>query len=670
MADELIEPVAISDEDVAALFAAGGESTLQIPARAEEVDLKFARIEDRDRFGQAWRTEPLRPHAERVGWFEIDLEDLRLDDDVYEYEFVVHRDGQAIIAADPFAEEITRFGGYRGVFRIKNGKRWRQPFTWADEFTSCNPLPNNHEMVIYEMPMRWMENAPEDIRQVALGTFEKVVFMRLDELKDLGINCIELLPVQDSADTLNWGYGSRFFFAPDLDMGGPVDLKFLVKHCHRRGIRVIFDVVMNHARECPLAKLDYDSYFLSDPGDEPGRGEDYSANMFRFRSRGADGTFAAQQFHFLWMEFLIREFHADGFRIDEFRGIDHWQFIQEFRDRAWRIHQAHFPGRPFIVIAEDSWRRAVITHDDQFNPNRRKVTDSMWNFAFRDETRRLMRDELRTRWGEPSRRERIVWTISGTATWDDMKRSGQPGFYDLSQAVNYLTSHDVEKEHEKRIMNYLFGPLLRWYGRPDWLEHIRWIADHASQSQVPEIDRYAHGEALERVRSAFALLLTSVGIPMILAGDEFGDVHDLDHTDWRLKMSDPVDWSRRYRSDNNRALWHQVKELVRLRTGHPALTRNEMSFFYLHPTIDDPHGEGVFGYCRTRGEQLGRDDQVVVVANVGGRGYSEFHIPWPWRNRGRLREIAPPGHRVELELVGTDWAKLSIAPFQVRVFRT
>ena len=556
------------------------------------------------------------------------------------------------------------------MFHIKNGKRWRLPFSWADEFTPGTPLPNNHEMVIYEMPMRWMENAPEDIRQVALGTFEKVVFTRLDQLAELGINCIELLPVQDSADTLNWGYGSRFFFAPDLDMGSAVDLKFFVKHCHCRGIRVLFDVVMNHARECPLAKLDFDSYFLHDPGDEPGRGESYAADMFRYRSRGADGTFAAQQFHFLWLEFFIREFHADGFRIDEFRGIDHWHFIQEFRDRAWRIHQAHYPGRPFIVIAEDSWRRAVITHNDQFNPNGRKVTDSMWNFAFRDETRRLMRNELRTEWGRPSRRKRIAWTISGAATWDDMKRSGQPGFSDLSQAVNYLTSHDVEKEHEKRIMNYLFSPLLRWYGRPATLEHIRWVADHVTQSNVPDVDRYAHGEALERVRSAFALLLTSAGIPMILAGDEFGDVHDLDHTDYRLKMSDPVDWSRRHRSDNNRALWNHVRELIGLRTSHPALRRNDVNFFYYHPTIDDPQGEGVFAYCRSCGESLGRDNQVVVVANVCGRGYGEYHIPWPWRNRGRIREFAPPGHRAELELVGEDWAMLSIAPFQVRVFGT
>ena len=105
-------------------------------------------------------------------------------------------------------------------------------------------------------------------------------------------------------------------------------------------------------------------------------------------------------------------------------------------------------------------------------------------------------------------------------------------------------------ESEKRIMNHLFGPILNELGFEHTLPHVRWVADHLVDThgygeRATEGQRWAHGVALERLRSAFGLLLTSVGIPMILAGDEFGDVHDLDHTNWRLKMSDPVDWQRR-----------------------------------------------------------------------------------------------------------------------------
>jgi 1,4-alpha-glucan branching enzyme len=643
---------------------------LRIPAPTDSrIEMRFADILHRDRFDpQSWRCELLEPVVDQPGWFEIDLNALGLDDGDYGYEFILDGETDAPIA-DPYAVHITRFGGYRGIFQIRDGQRWQQPFAWEDEFTPGNELRNNHQLVIYEMPMRWMESAPEKARQVGLGTFEKVVFAHLNRLKELGINAIELLPVQDSPDTLNWGYGTRFFFAPDLDMGQPVELKFFVKHCHRRGIRVIFDVVMNHARNCPLAQLDYGRYFLSEEDDERShRGEDYGAKLFRYWPDDQNQT-PARNFQLQMADYLITEFHADGFRIDEFKGINHWEFIQQFRDHAWHTQQQAFPNRPFIVIAEDSWRRAVITHRREGNPNGRKVTDSMWNFAYRDELRRSFSDNLHTSWGEPARRERIRWMVTGAQVWNDWNRRTEPGFYDLSQAVNYLTSHDVEKDSEKRIMNYLLAPMLESQGYRGTVDDISWVNDHLD-SDADDKQRFLHGLALERLRSAFCLLMTSVGIPMILAGDEFGDVHDLDHSNWRMKMSDPVDWERLHSSDNNRYLWHRVAELIELRTEHPALTRNETEFLHFHPDFDKNYGAKVFVYCRTRGQALGADDQVVVVGNIGPQSYERYNLPWYWMNLTKVKEIAPPEHRMSLEQNDSGSVRLSLAAHQVRVFTT
>ncbi|MES9846905.1 MAG: alpha-amylase family glycosyl hydrolase [Candidatus Thiodiazotropha sp.] len=648
----------------------GIASHLRIPATADShVEIRFADILQRDRYDpQAWRREALTAVAGESGWFEIDLDALGLEDGDYEYEFI--KDGAADTPiADPYAVHITRFGGYRGVFQIRDGRRWQQPFSWDDEFTDGNELRNNHQLVIYEMPMRWMESAPEKARQVGLGTFEKVVFAHLDRLKTLGINAIELLPVQDSPDTLNWGYGTRFFFVPDIDMGLPVELKFFVKHCHRRGIRVIFDVVMNHARNCPLAQLDYGRYFLSNEDEERShRGEDYGARLFRYWPDENDRT-PARDFHLHMAEYLITEYHADGFRIDEFKGINHWLFIQQFRDHVWHVHQQAFPGRPFLVIAEDSWRRAVITHRREENPNGRKVTDSMWNFAYRDELRGAFSGHLHTERGEPSRRERILWMVTGSRTWNDWSRRAEPGFYDLSQAVNYLTSHDVEQEEEKRIMNYLLAPLLDERGYRGTVDDIRWVTDHL-ESGADDEQRFLHGLALERLRSAFSLLMTSVGIPMILAGDEFGDVHDLDHTNWRLKMSDPVDWQRLDASPNNRDLWHKVAELIALRTEHPALTRNETTFFYFHPDFDRNNGARVFAYCRTKGAAPGATGQAVVIGNIGPQSYARFNLSWHWMDLDAIQEIAPPQHCAPLERNDGGTVRLSLAAYQVRVFAT
>ncbi|PVV16682.1 MAG: hypothetical protein B6D77_00675, partial [gamma proteobacterium symbiont of Ctena orbiculata] len=366
---------------------------------------------------------------------------------------------------------------------------------------------------------------------------------------------------------------------------------------------------------------------------------------------------------------LITEYHADGFRIDEFKGINHWAFVQRFRDHAWHVHQQAFPGRPFLVIAEDSWRRAVITHQRPQNPNGRKVTDSMWNFAFRDELRRIFSGDLHTAWREPSRRERIRWMVTGGQTWNDWNRQAEPGFYDLSQAVNYLTSHDVENDDEKRIMNYLLAPLLDERGYRGTVDDIRWVTDHLASGADDE-QRFLHGLALERLRSAFCLLLTSVGIPMILAGDEFGDVHDLDHHNWRLKMSDPVDWQRLDASPNNRDLWNKVAELIALRTEHPALTRNETAFIHFHNDFDRNQGAKVFVYCRTRGVPLGADNQIVVVGNIGTHDFTGYNLSWYWMDLDSVKEIAPPQQGARLEQNDAGSVRLSLAPFQVRVFAT
>ena len=370
---------------------------IYLPAQAgSHVEIRFAPVAARDNFNpENWHSVQLSPNPDKQGWYQIDLNGLDIADGIYEYEFILDNQTSQPIA-DPFADEITRFGGYRGIFHIVDGKRWRHPFSWDKEFANDVPLANNHELIIYEMPMRWMESAAEKIRQVGLGTFEKTVFAHLDDLQELGINAIELLPVQDSADTLNWGYGTRFFFAPDLDMGPPLDLKFFVKHCHLRGIRVIFDIVMNHARLCPLRHLDYSRYFLDGSDEERShRGEDYGAQLFRYWP-DEQGQTPAREFHFLMADYLIAEYHVDGFRIDEFKGINNWEFIQQFRERSWETQQTLFPGRPFIVIAEDSSRRAIITHPSDNNPNGRKVTDAMWNFNFRDEVRRSLQDTIHT----------------------------------------------------------------------------------------------------------------------------------------------------------------------------------------------------------------------------------------------------------------------------------
>ncbi|SFF86901.1 1,4-alpha-glucan branching enzyme [Halopelagius inordinatus] len=646
------------------------DGVLRVPVTdADRVEVRFAPLLSRDRFDpKSWRTEALDPVPDATDWYQLDVDGLDLSDGRYEYEYVVHRgDDEPVVAADPFAEEITRFRGRRGTFRIRDGERFRPAFSWEDELPDAG-LPENNELVVYELPLRWASPASSnDDRNVPDGDFESLLSEHLDELESLGVNAIELLPIQDAAVTLDWGYGTRFFFAPDLDFGGPVDAKFLVKECHKRGIRVLMDIVMNHARECPLETLAGDRFFL-DPEEKPDR-PDWGGRRFDFEN-AVDGYHPAREFLYSMADFWIREYHVDGFRIDEFKGMDHWEFVQKFRDRAWAAHRDEFSDRPFLVVAEDSWGRTEIVREEDGNPDGRKVVDAMWNFDFRDESRRLLRDEIETEPGEPSRSERIRALISGRRTWDDRDRAFEEGFTDLSQAVNYMTSHDMGERGEQRLMNYIFGELVRERGIGDGsIDNVRYLLDELVTA-APGVQIDAHGEAVDRVRGSFALLLTAVGIPMFLTGEEFGDVHDLDYTDWQLKMEDPVEWSRRDYPGHD-ALQSGVRDLIHLRTEAEALQRNEVEFFYAHPTIDEDDGVPAFAYCRTGGRELGSEGQVVVVANCGPDGFEAFDIPWPWTDTDRVEERGDPVRGTPPEFSpDEEGATLSLSPFQVRVFTT
>lgn len=655
---------------------------IRIPAPdAALVEVRVAALAERDRFGDAWRYSTLTRGAD--GFWQWDVEALHLADGAHEYEFLLDGD-RANPIADPYATQITKFGGYRGVLEVRDGREWRAPFDWSDELPDGVSLPENNRIVIYEMPMRWMEG--EQFRQVGLGTFEKAAFMHLDRLAAMGFTCIELLPVQDSPDTLNWGYGTRFFFTTDWDLGSPVDLKWFVKQCHRRGIRVLMDVVMNHARGCPLQRL-ADRWFFIDPSQEPGRGDDYGGRMFGYREP-VDGQHWARALHLDVARFWIDEYHVDGFRIDEFKGIDNWEFIQQFRDAAWAHFRDRFPDRPFIVIAEDSWARSEVTDDAPGNPGGRRVVDAVWDFTYRWDARNLLLDHVVTHWGQPSRRERITAVVSGRQRGLDGPLPG--GFQDLARAVGYITSHDVEHDHERRFVNHVvlsllgdrgpLGPALpkeREFelvqevaaafradpGRPDGMAGPWSAAIGLTAAAARDVFR----AALDRARSAHALLLTSANIPMLLAGEEFGDIHDTNHAVWQLKMSDPVDWYR-MEHEGHRQLAEAVSDLVHLRAGHPALHRNEVELFHVHPTIDDPGGARVFAYCRTAGRPLGEGGQVVVIANLADHDYPEYRVPWPWDHAGTERG-RPDG--VDPLRSGDDgWASVRLAPFMVRVLET
>jgi len=421
--------------------------------------------------------------------------------------------------------------------------------------------------------------------------------------------------------------------------------------------------VMNmYAPECPLTQL-AQSWFNT--ASTPSR-QDWGQRLFLFDTPSDESYYAAREFLCEMAEFWVAEYHIDGYRIDDFADINNWDFVQEFRDRATTKSQTLFPTKPFWVIAEDSNRRFETTGNAPNNPHGRKVVDAIWNFGYRDEIRRLLTDSMGTVFGQESRSTRVDHLISNRGVWNDWPKRFDSGFADMACSVAYITSHDVADG--PRLMNILLGPMLQAAGLGgSQFESVKAAVDGADGSSNAALHNTVQAGAL-RVFGGFAILMTSVGIPMFLAGEEFGDVHDMSFTDVNPKQQDPVQWARAGYAANSQ-LKTNVAKLIGLRTSHPALQRNEVECFYFHPQFDANDSPRVFAYCRTGGKPLGSSGQVIVIANMGPQSYSVYNIPgWPW-NGAALAEIGYPADLPAWDS-GSGMLSLALSPFAARVFQT
>lgn len=110
--------------------------------------------------------------------------------------------------------------------------------------------PNKKNLLIYEMLIRDFTDA---------RTYSSIKDT-ISYLKRLGINCLQLMPINEFDGNLSWGYNPSYYFAPDKFYGTETALKELIDVCHSNGIAVVLDIAMNHATGAnPLAAMYWDA---------------------------------------------------------------------------------------------------------------------------------------------------------------------------------------------------------------------------------------------------------------------------------------------------------------------------------------------------------------------------------------------------------------------------
>jgi len=254
----------------------------------------------------------------------------------YAYQFYV--DGNLKVA-DPYCEKILdpdndkyiSAATYPNLKAYPTGKttgivsvmQANQPvYTWKNTSFS---RPAKDNLVIYELLVRDFTTDHNYASTLA----------KLDYLTGLGINAIELMPVNEFEGNLSWGYNPSFYFAPDKYYGTKTALQNFIDECHGRGIAVIMDIVLNHSfGQSPMVQLYFD-------GSKPTANSPWfnvdAKHPFNVGYDFNHESAATRKFSKDVMKFWMQQYKIDGFRFDLSKGFTQKQSTD---DAQFRLYDA------------------------------------------------------------------------------------------------------------------------------------------------------------------------------------------------------------------------------------------------------------------------------------------------------------------------------------------
>lgn len=469
------------------------------------------------------------------------------------YKFLIDTGHELLQRNDPRGRMLT--SSENGVSVIA-----ATDFEWGDDVFM--PVPKEQQ-VLYELHIGTFNRKDEATQ----GTFYDAI-EKLDYLRDLGINMVELMPVTSMTFSNGWGYNTSDIFSIETAYGGRHGLMEFVKACHQRGIGVIIDVVYNHFMSSDLWR--YDGWYEND------RGGIYFYNDERgdtpWGARPDYGRAEVRQFLLDNVVMWFSEFRVDGLRLDSTAYMrntkgynddpphdigDAWSLMQEITSIAHKVR----PGA--IMIAEDVSTNEYLTKPREYDGC---GFDAQWGIVFPHAIRQLI--GLGT--GEPvDFTHELYHYYNGNAF----------------EKIIFSDSHDTAANGSTRI--------------------------------TAAITPKHPGSVLARKRLllASAITLTSPGIPMLLQGQEF--MQEGAFNDWQM-----LDWQKTEKFSGivaaHRDLIHLRRDLTGTSSG---LLGGSVSLFHR-----DEHNN-IIGYHRW--STGGSGDDTIVIANFNRDGFDSYtlHLP-------------------------------------------
>ena len=349
------------------------------------------------------------------GWWRLDVPEAGPGTD---YAFLLSDQDSAL----PDPRSRWQPEGVHGPSRVYD----HSAFGWSDGSWTGRQLPGS---VLYEMHVGTF---------TAEGTFDAAI-ERLDHLVDLGVDLVELLPVNAFNGPYNWGYDGVCWYAPHQAYGGPDALKRLVDACHGKGLGVLLDVVYNHFGPSGAYAPMFAPYLSASAGNPWGA----AINL--------DGPGSDEVRRYLVDSALswLRDYHVDGLRLDAVHAFVDDTAIHLLEQLTVEVQSlsTHL-GRPLSLIAEsDRNDPRLITPREAGGYG----LTAQWDDDVHHVLHALLTGERQGYYGDFGSLESLQTVLEGAffhaGTWSSFRgrRHGRPVHRDLIPGyrfVAYLQNHD------------------------------------------------------------------------------------------------------------------------------------------------------------------------------------------------------------------------------------
>jgi maltooligosyltrehalose trehalohydrolase len=472
-------------------------------------------------------------------------------------------------------------------------------FSWTDAAWRGVPL---EALVLYELHVGAATKA---------GTFEALV-PRLGEIRALGATAIELMPVASFPGRRNWGYDGVGLYAPSQVYGGPRGLQRLIDAAHAAGLAVLIDVVYSHlGPDGNYLRAFCSRYFTGRHHTPWGEALAYDG----------DDAASVREFALANAEMWIRDYHADGLRLDATHAIYDTRQPHLLTELAQRARTAA-PERHVVVLAEDERNEArLVTAVERGGAG----LDGVWADDFHHQVRRAFAGDTDGYYAD----------YTGSAR--DLAQTLSRGWFYEGQRSAHL---DRPRGSSAAAID------------PPRLIHC--VQNHDQIGNRAQGERLGQSVSPAAFRALSALLLLSPYTPLLFMGQEWNAttpfLYFTDHhealgravTEGRRRefrafaaftgqtVPDPqadatferskLDWAERTRPGHSEVLaWYQA--LLRLRAEHPCLQPRDRAAFSVR----------AIGPNAVEIERRAGASAVLLVANIRGPLDHELEPSQPWR---------------------------------------